>query len=119
MIYNAIALVLSALAVATAGVILALRRRRPWDAATLRAGPGAVPRRHRQLGLPRHRARRPRAGRLGETTTRPGRVLLGLGGAAKMWPLFLLGPILILGLRAGRCGRPHRRRHRPWSSLVR
>lgn len=29
-------------------------------------------------------------------------VLLGLAGAAKMWPLFLLGPILVLGLRAGR-----------------
>jgi uncharacterized membrane protein len=29
-------------------------------------------------------------------------VLLGLGGAAKLWPLFVLGPILILGLRSSR-----------------
>ena len=29
-------------------------------------------------------------------------VLLGLGGAAKMWPLFILGPILVLAARTGR-----------------
>ncbi|MEV0427696.1 hypothetical protein [Micromonospora sp. NPDC050495] len=29
-------------------------------------------------------------------------VLLGLGGAAKLWPLFILGPILALAVRAGR-----------------
>ena len=29
-------------------------------------------------------------------------VLLGLAGAAKMWPLFILGPILVLALRAQR-----------------
>ncbi len=29
-------------------------------------------------------------------------VLIGLGGAAKLWPLFILGPILVLALRAGR-----------------
>jgi uncharacterized membrane protein len=37
--YNANALVLSALAVATAAVILALRRRRPWDAAIFALSP--------------------------------------------------------------------------------
>jgi uncharacterized membrane protein len=29
-------------------------------------------------------------------------VLLGLGGAAKLWPLFVLGPLLVLGLRSRR-----------------
>jgi uncharacterized membrane protein len=29
-------------------------------------------------------------------------ILLGLAGAAKMWPLFILGPLLVLGLRTGR-----------------
>src|SRR4051794_11471417 len=37
--YNANALVLSALAVATAGALLALRRRRPWDVAIFAASP--------------------------------------------------------------------------------
>src|SRR3712207_4396957 len=37
--YNANALVLAALAVATVGVILALRRRRPWDAAIFALSP--------------------------------------------------------------------------------
>ncbi len=31
-------------------------------------------------------------------------VLLGLGGAAKLYPLFLLGPLLVLCLRSGRLG---------------
>ena len=38
-------------------------------------------------------------------------VLLGLGGAAKLWPLFILGPILVLALRTRRlaCGAGHHR----------
>ena len=94
-----------ALAVATAAVILALRRRRPWDAAIFALAPSAVGHRHRQLGLPRHRA-----GRVRPAT--PGRdddpslagVLLGLGGAAKLWPLFLLGPLLVLACGPAGCG---------------
>jgi uncharacterized membrane protein len=31
-------------------------------------------------------------------------VLLGLGAAAKLYPLFILGPLLLLGLRTGRLG---------------
>lgn len=37
-------------------------------------------------------------------------VLLGLGGAAKLYPLFLLGPLFLLCLRAGRL--------RPWISAA-
>ncbi|GAA2635833.1 glycosyltransferase family 87 protein [Paractinoplanes durhamensis] len=98
--YNANALVLSALAVATAAVILALRRRRPWDAAIFALSPiifftatvnwdflaiGLA-----AIGLYLWAKRRPVwAG-----------VFLGLGAAAKLWPLFILGPILILALRS-------------------
>ena len=37
-------------------------------------------------------------------------MLFGLGAAAKLWPLFVLGPILILALRTGR--------FRPWVSAL-
>jgi uncharacterized membrane protein len=100
--YNANALVLSALAVATAAVILALRRRRPWDAAIFALSPilfvtttvnwdflaiGLA-----VFGLYAWSRRRPvLAG-----------VLLGLGGAAKLWPLFLIGPLFVLALRSRR-----------------
>jgi uncharacterized membrane protein len=100
--YNANAVVLLALAVATAAVVLALRRRRPWDAAIFALSPillvtatvnwdflaigMAV------FGLYAWAKRRPfLAG-----------VLLGAGGAAKLWPLFILGPLLVLALRARR-----------------
>jgi uncharacterized membrane protein len=100
--YNLNALVLGALAVATVGVILALRRRRPWDAALFALAPALVLTATvnwdllaiglAAFGLYAWARRRPAlAG-----------VLLGLAGAAKMWPLFLFGPLLVLGLRAGR-----------------
>ncbi|WP_406039531.1 hypothetical protein OG799_28840 [Micromonospora sp. NBC_00898] len=106
--YNLNALVLSALAVATVGVILALRRRRPWDAALFALAPALVLTATvnwdllavglAAFGLLAWARRRPAlAG-----------VLLGLGGAAKMWPLFILGPILVLAVRAGRI-RPTRK----------
>jgi uncharacterized membrane protein len=98
--YDANAIVLSALAVATAAVILALRRRRPWDAAIFALSPilfvtatvnwdflaiGLA-----AIGLYLWAKRRPAwAG-----------VFLGLGAAAKLWPLFILGPLLVLALRS-------------------
>jgi uncharacterized membrane protein len=98
--YNANALVLSALAVATAAVILALRRRRPWDAAIFALSPiifftatvnwdflaiGLA-----AIGLYLWAKRHPAwAG-----------VFFGLGAAAKLWPLFILGPLLVLALRS-------------------
>ncbi|MFV2008387.1 MULTISPECIES: glycosyltransferase family 87 protein [unclassified Micromonospora] len=100
--YNANALVLCALGVAAVAAILALRRRRPWDAAMFALAPALVltatvnwdmlPIGFAMFGLFAWVRQRPLlAG-----------VLLGIGGAAKMWPLFLLGPILVLGLRSGR-----------------
>ncbi len=69
----------------------------------LRARARAGADRHRQLGLPRHRTRR-RSVYYAWARRRPvlAGVLLGLAGAAKMWPLFILGPILVLALRAQR-----------------
>lgn len=100
--YNANALVLSLLAVASAAVILALRRRRPWDAAIFALSPillvtatvnwdllaiGLA-----MLGLYAWARRNPVVAGL----------LIGLGGAAKLWPLFILGPLFVLALRSKR-----------------
>jgi uncharacterized membrane protein len=100
--YNANALVLSALAVATAAVILALRRRRPWDAAIFALSPiifftATVNWDFLAIGLAA-------AGLYAWAKRHPAvaGILLGLGGAAKLWPLFILGPILILGLRSSK-----------------
>ncbi|MFC7547126.1 glycosyltransferase family 87 protein [Plantactinospora sp. GCM10030261] len=100
--YNLNALVLGALAVATVAVILALRRRRPWDAAMFALSPAllltaTVNWDLLAIGL----------GALGLYAWARGRpalagLLLGLAGAAKLWPLFLLGPILVLAVRAAR-----------------
>jgi uncharacterized membrane protein len=100
--YNANALVLSALAVASVAMILALRRRRPWDAAIFALSPivlitATVNWDFLAIGLAVFGvyawARRwPVVAGL----------LLGLGCAAKLWPLFILGPLVVLGLRARR-----------------
>jgi uncharacterized membrane protein len=102
--YNANALVLSALGVATAAVILALRRRRPWDAAIFAVSPiifftatvnwdflaiGLA-----VIGLYLWSKKHPvGAG-----------IFLGLGAAAKLWPLFILGPMLVLAMRSRTLG---------------
>ncbi|WP_405101898.1 glycosyltransferase family 87 protein [Micromonospora sp. NBC_01412] len=100
--YNLNVLVLGALAVATVAVILNLRRRRPWDAALFALAPAlfltaTVNWDLLAVGLAAF-------GLLAWARRRPvvAGVLLGLAGAAKMWPLFVLGPILVLALRANR-----------------
>lgn len=100
--YHLNAIVLSALAVATVAVILSLRRRRPWDAAMFALSPALALTATvnwdflaiglAAFGLYAWARRRPAlAG-----------VFLGLGCAAKLWPLLLLGPIAVLALRTGR-----------------
>ncbi|MFG1607082.1 glycosyltransferase family 87 protein [Actinoplanes sp. NPDC049265] len=100
--YDANALVLGALAVATAGVMLALRRRRPWDVALFALSPillliTTINWDFLAIGLYAF-------GILAWTRRHPvlAGILIGLGGAAKLWPLFVLGPLLILALRARR-----------------
>jgi uncharacterized membrane protein len=100
--YNANVVVLGAIAVASVAALVALRRRRPWDAAMFAASPAllltatvnwdllavglAV------FGMYAWAKRHPvLAG-----------VLLGLGTAAKLWPGFLFIPLLLLGLRSQR-----------------
>ncbi|MDG4763076.1 glycosyltransferase 87 family protein [Solwaraspora sp. WMMD406] len=100
--YNLNALVLCALAVAAVATILSLRRRRPWDAAMFALSPALVltatvnwdmlPIGFAAFGLYAWAKKRPvLAG-----------ILLGIGGAAKLWPLFILGPLLVLGMRSAR-----------------
>ena len=100
--YDLNALVLGALGVGTVAAILALRRRRPWDAALFALSPAllltatvnwdllAVA--FAAAGLYAWARRRPVAAG----------VLLGLGTAAKLWPGFLLIPIVLLALRTAR-----------------
>ncbi|MEU5720957.1 glycosyltransferase 87 family protein [Micromonospora sp. NPDC047738] len=108
--YNLNALVLSVLAVATVAVILRLRRRRPWDAAMFALAPAllltaTVNWDLLAVGLAAFGLlawARTGPGRIGALLAALAGVLIGLGGAAKLWPLFLLGPILVLAVRAGR-----------------
>lgn len=100
--YNLNALVLSAFGIAAIAVVVALRRRRPWDAIMFAAAPllivtATVNWDLLAVGLSTFFlyawARRAPviAG-----------VMLGLAVAAKFYPLFFLGPLLVLALRTGR-----------------
>jgi uncharacterized membrane protein len=100
--YDANALVLGALAIATVATILAVRRRRPWDAAMFALSPAlfvtaTVNWDFLAIGLAAF-------GMYAWAKRHPviAGILLGLAGAAKMWPLFILGPLLVLGLRTAR-----------------
>jgi uncharacterized membrane protein len=100
--YNANALVLSILAVATVMVMLSLRRRRPWDVAIFSLSPillvtATVNWDFLAIGLAAF-------GMYAWVRKRPvlAGVLLGLGAAAKLWPIFILGPMLLLAFRSRR-----------------
>jgi uncharacterized membrane protein len=102
--YDVNALVLGALAVATAAALLALRRRRPWDAAIFALSPilfvtATVNWDFLAIALAAF-------GLLAWARRRPALagVLLGLGAAAKLWPIFVLGPLLLLCIRSRRVG---------------
>ena len=86
---------------------------RPWDGMMLAASPLRRRRVLDQLGSAADRA--DRAGLLAWSRRRPGLagVLLGLGMAAKLYPLFLLGPLLLLCLRGRRMPDVRRRCSRP------
>ncbi len=98
--YNTNALVLSALAVVTAAILLALRRRRPWDVAIFAVSPiifftATVNWDFLAIGLAA-------VGLYLWAKKHPvwAGVFLGLGGAAKLWPLFVIGPLFVLAMRS-------------------
>lgn len=100
--YNINALVLSLFALATVAVVLALRRRRPWDAAILALSPivlvtATINWDYLAIGLFAF-------GLYLWVRRRPiwAGVFFGLGAAAKLWPVFILGAVLVLALRTGR-----------------
>lgn len=100
--YNLNALVLSAFGIAAIAAVGALRRRRPWDAAIFALAPALVVTATVNwdllaVGLTcfflyAWSRRWPVAAG----------ILLGLAAAAKFFPLFLAGPLLVLALRSGR-----------------
>ncbi|MGH3623760.1 MAG: glycosyltransferase family 87 protein, partial [Sciscionella sp.] len=77
-------------------------RRRPWDAALLALSPLVIV--HAFTNFDTIATAFAATGMLAWARRRPGLagVLLGLGAAAKLYPLFLLFPLLVLCLRAGR-----------------
>jgi uncharacterized membrane protein len=100
--YDVNALVLGALAVATAATILGMRRRRPWDAAIFALSPGLFVTATVNWDL--LAIALAAAGLYAWAKRRPvlAGVLIGLGTAAKLWPIFMVGPLLILCLRSNR-----------------
>lgn len=79
-----------------------LRPKRPWDAALVALSPIVVV--HVFTNFDAVATALATAGLLAWARRRPelAGLLIGLGGAAKMYPLFLLGPLLLLCLRGGR-----------------
>jgi uncharacterized membrane protein len=77
-------------------------RRRPWDAVLVAASPLVLV--HAYTNFDTLAAAAAAAGILAWARRRPvlAGVLLGIGGAAKFYPLFLLGVLFLLCLRAGK-----------------
>ncbi len=100
--YDVNAIVLSACGIAAIAAVVALRRRRPWDGAMFVLAPALVVTATINWDL----------FAVGLTTffmyawarRRPALagLLLGLATAAKFYPLFLVGPLVVLALRTGR-----------------
>lgn len=86
----------------TVWALVRLCRRRPWDAALAAVSPLVLV--HAFTNFDALATAAATAGLLAWARKRPvlAGILLGLGGAAKLYPLLLLGPIVLLCLRAGR-----------------
>jgi uncharacterized membrane protein len=86
----------------TVWALVLLCRGRPWDAALAALSPLVLV--HAFTNFDALATAATTAGLLAWARRRPvlAGVLLGVGGAAKLYPLFLLGPLLVLCLRAGR-----------------
>lgn len=101
--YDLTALGLMGFAVATVAMLLSLRRKRPWDAAMFALSPALLVTATVNwdflaivlgvAGLWFWARRSPASALLAG-------IMLGLGASAKMWPAFLLGPIIVLSIRS-------------------
>ncbi|MGH3784961.1 MAG: glycosyltransferase family 87 protein [Pseudonocardiaceae bacterium] len=100
--FNISAVGLAAAWLVTVWALVLLSRRRPWDAALAALSPLVVV--HAFTNFDAVATVLATAGLLAWARRRPvlAGVLIGLGAAAKLYPLLLLGPILLLCLRAGR-----------------
>lgn len=78
-----------------------IARRRPWDAAFIALSPLVVV--HAFTNFDTLATACAAAGLLAWARKKPvvAGIILGLGGAAKLYPLFLLGPLLVICLRSG------------------
>ncbi|HEY6422453.1 MAG TPA: glycosyltransferase 87 family protein [Pseudonocardiaceae bacterium] len=93
------AVLLAAAWLITVWALVSLSPRRPWDAALAALSPVVVV--HAFTNFDALATALAMTGLLAWARRRPvlAGVLLGLGGAAKLYPLFFLGPILLLSLR--------------------
>lgn len=100
--YNINALALGAIAIAIAGALLALRRRRPWDVAMFAAAPALLL--TATINWDLLAVGFAVFALLAWARDKPvlAAVLIGLGTSAKLWPVFLLIPIVLLGWRTRR-----------------
>ena len=100
--FNISAVGLTAAWLLTVWALVGLSRRRPWDAALAALSPLVVV--HAFTNFDALATALATVGLLAWARRRPvaAGVLIGLGAATKLYPLFLLGPILLLCLRAGR-----------------
>ena len=100
--FNVVALGLSLAWLVTVWATALLAGRRVWDAALVAVSPLVMV--HAFTNFDPLATAFAAGGLLAWARRRPvlAGVLLGLGGAAKLYPLLLLGPLLVLCLRAGR-----------------
>ncbi|OLT45507.1 hypothetical protein BJF85_18540 [Saccharomonospora sp. CUA-673] len=100
--FNMTALFLAAAWLTAIWATARISRHRPWDAALVAISPLAIV--HAFTNFDTLAVALATCGLLAWSRHRPGLagLLIGLGAAAKLYPLFLLGPLLVLGIRAGR-----------------
>ncbi|MEV8436241.1 glycosyltransferase 87 family protein [Actinosynnema sp. NPDC051121] len=100
--FNITALWLALAWLVTAYAVAQLARRRPYDAVMVAVSPLVIV--HAFTNFDTLATAFATAGMLAWARKKPvlAGVLLGLGGAAKLYPLFLLGPLLLLCWRAGK-----------------
>jgi uncharacterized membrane protein len=100
--YNLNALVLSAFGIAAIAVVIALRRRRPWDALMFALAPALVVTATVNWDLLAVGLSAFFVYAWSRRAPVAAGVLLGLAVAAKFYPLLLAGPLIVLAIRSGR-----------------